>query len=380
MDDASSRLIHTLYADLNEPEWAQPFLEGLCRATGSHAGAVVVSDLRKRQDLMPAFCGAQTASALDYERRYAGHNPWRQAHAHSPRGAGSIVVSDDLVPFGELKRSLFWTDFLRHLDIDHGVGLVGVSSTQQLGSLTLLRSRALGAYGGSDLALLRQVSGHWANACVLRARLDRLNDQEQTLAAALDHVGLAVFLLDGAGALVRTNAAGDALLQDGEVLRLRRGCPTARHGPSALALARAIEAILAPNAQPSALVPLRDAAGRLAAQAGVHRLALGAAAGAIRAALLVQPLRPNRLGALRDALRVVYGLTNREAQLATELHTGLDLAEASAAVGITVEHARTRFKVLSQKLGVRSRGEALRLIAAMSSSLGRPGQESDDKE
>lgn len=372
MDDASSRLIHTLYADLSGPGWAQSFLEELCRATGSHAGALVVSDLRTRQDAMPAFCGAQTASALDYERRYAGHNPWRQAHAQHPREAGSVVVSDDLVSFGELKRSLFWTDFLHHLDVDHGVGLVGVSSPRQLGSLTLLRSQALGPYRGSDLAILRQISGHWANACQLRARLDRLNDERRTLTAALDSVGLAVFLLDGAGAMVRTNAAGDELLRHGGVLRLRGDRPTARHESCALALARAVEAVLAPNALPSALVPLYDAAGNLTAQAGVHRMDLQPSGAAARAVLLIQSLRPNRRAALHDALRTVYRLTHQEAQLVAQLDSGLDLAEAAAATGITIEHARTRFKVLSQKLGVRSQGEALRLVATLGSALGRP--------
>lgn len=370
MDDASSRLIHTLYADLNEPGWAQSFLEGLCRATGSHAGALVVSDLRTRQDLMPAFCGAQTASALDYERRYAGHNPWRQAHAQHPREVGSVVVSDDLVPLDELKRSLFWKDFLHQLDVDHGVGLVGVSSAQLLGSLTLLRSHTLGHYRGSDLVILRQISGHWANACQLRARLDLLNDEQRTLTEALDRVGLAVFLLDGAGALVRTNAAGDELLRDGGVLRLRGDRPTARHESCALALARAVEAVLAPNALPSALVPLYDAAGNLTAQAGVHRMDLQPTGAAARAVLLIQSLRPNRRAALHDALRLTYGLTVREAQLANLLHSGLDLAESAAVMGITFEHARTRHKVLSQKLGVTSRTDAIRLMNALSLAIG----------
>jgi hypothetical protein len=372
MDDASSRLIHTLYAGLSEPGWAQPFLEDLCRATGSHAGALVVSDLHHGRDVMPAFCGAQNASALDYERRYAGHNPWRQTHAHRPREAGSVVVSDDLVPFGELTRSFFWKDFLRHLDIDHGAGLVGVSSAQHLGSLSLLRSRVRGPYRDHDLALLQQVSAHWANACQLRARLGLLSDEEQTLAAALDHVGLAVFLLNGAGELIRTNAAGDALLRQAGVLWLRSGRPTARHGASALALAQAVEAVLAPNALPSALVPLHDATGRLAAQAGLHRMTLRPAGSAVRAVLLVQSLRPSRSASLHDALRMVYRLTVREAQLATHLDSGLDLGEAAAAIGITTEHARTRFKVLSQKLGVNSRSEALRLMEALGSALGRP--------
>jgi hypothetical protein len=202
--------------------------------------------------------------------------------------------------------------------------------------------------------------------------LDRLNDERRTLTAALDSVGLAVFLLDGAGAMVRTNAAGDELLRHGGVLRLRGDRPTARHESCALALARAVEAVLAPNALPSALVPLYDAAGNLTAQAGVHRMDLQPSGAAARAVLLIQSLRPNRRAALHDALRTVYRLTHQEAQLVAQLDSGLDLAEAAAATGITIEHARTRFKVLSQKLGVRSQGEALRLVATLGSALGRP--------
>lgn len=57
--------------------------------------------------------------------------------------------------------------------------------------------------------------------------------------------------------------------------------------------------------------------------------------------------------------------------MAARLDSGLDLAEAAVAIGITLEHARTWFKVLSQNLDVNSRGDALRLIKALGSALGR---------
>lgn len=372
MDELHDSLIRTLYGELAQSnEWAQEFLAALCRATGSHAGAVVLSDLNARRDSMPAFFGAQDASAVAYERRYAEHNPWRRAHASAPRPAGSVLVSDDLVPYENLRESLFHRDFLRHLGLDHGVGLVGVSSPTHLGSLTLLRTHRRGAFGVDEVRFLSRIAGHWSNACQLRARLEGL-EAEPPFAAAFDRLATAVLLLGEDGAVLRVNAAADALLRTGDVLILRGKRVAARHGAARFALTRAIDAVLARSCAAAVeLVPLHDATGFLVAQAAVHRLAARPhrAAGA---ALFVQRVggMPGT-GVAEEALRKTYGLTAKEAAFTVRLADLRNLGDAATEMGWSVGGARQRLKTVLAKTGAARQADLFALMRAMTMALGQ---------
>lgn len=373
MDDLHDSLIRTLYGDLTQStDWAQEFLAGLCRATGSHAGAVVLSDLRSRQDTMPTFFGAQDASAVAYERRYAGHNPWRQAHASAPRPAGSVLVSDDLVPYEALRESLFHREFLQHLGFDHGVGLVGVSSPTHLGSLTLLRTHRRGAFRANELPFLTRIAGHWSNACRLRARLEGF-DTEPPFTAVFDRLATAVLLLDENGAVVRTNAAADALLRTGDVLRLRGRRPTALHGSAQVLLSRAIDAVLAHSNSGASVevVPLHNAEGDVVAQAGVHRLAARPHR-AVCAALFVQRVDGSPgTRTLETALRKTYGLTAKEAAFAVRLADLRHLGDTATELGWTVGGARQRLKTVLAKTGAARQADLFALMRAMTMALGQ---------
>jgi hypothetical protein len=373
MDDLHDSLIRTLYGELAQStDWAQEFLAGLCRATGSHAGAVVLSDLRTRQDSMPAFFGAQDASAVAYERRYAEHNPWRQAHASAPRPAGSVLVSDDLVPYANLRESLFHRDFLRHLGLDHGVGLVGVSSPSHLGSLTLLRTHRRGAFRADELPFLARIAGHWSNACRLRARLAG-PDSEPPFAAVFDRLETAVLLLAEDGTILRVNAAADALLRAGDLLRQHGNRLAAKHGAARHALPRAIDAVLARcNTGTSVeVVPLHNVDGILVAQAAVHRLAASPQHAAC-AALFVQRVggMPGT-GAAEEALRKTYGLTAQEAAFAVRLADLRHLGGTAAEFGWTVGGARQRLKTVFGKTGTARQADLFALMRAMTMALGQ---------
>lgn len=369
-------LIGALYADLDGPEWSDAFLAGVCRATRSTSGAFVVADLVQQRDALPAFYGAETVSALAYERRYAGHNPWRAARAAAHRHDGMILLSDDILSVAELRQTLFYRDFLQHLGVAHGAGLIGLSNTQAIGSLTLLRPPSAGVYTPEERRLLRALAPHWSNACALRQRFDALADQHRRLSAAVDHLALGVFLLDGEGLLVRTNAAADRFLSTGLGLRVRRGKLAALHPASDAALTRALTAAAARpsfGAAPAHAFLLRTANGVPTAHAAVHRLGVGSGADL---AVFVRPAVEDGAaagdggGGLAQALAGAYGLTAGEAALAQALAAYRDLGAASAAMGITAATARTRLKVVFGKLGVATQVELVSVLANLRDVLG----------
>lgn len=83
----------------------------------------------------------------------------------------------------------------------------------------------------------------------------------------------------------------------------------------------------------------------------------------------VQTRRPRR--PTPDVLRAAYGLTPREARIATLLGGGVRTREIAQSLGISVHTARRHVESVLKKLGVHSRAEVRERLG------GRAGEESD---
>jgi DNA-binding CsgD family transcriptional regulator len=84
-----------------------------------------------------------------------------------------------------------------------------------------------------------------------------------------------------------------------------------------------------------------------------------------RAAILLTDLDVERSAVLPDkALVTGFGLTSSEARLAKRLASGESLKEAADGEGVTFETARSRLKVIFNKLNVHRQAELVRLLNA----------------
>jgi PAS domain-containing protein len=374
MGDAYERILLALYGRLTEDDWATEVLQEVTRATRSRSAALVAVDLVQRRDALPAFVGAEASSALAYEREFGAQNPWRPPHGVLSQTAGELRVSDDVLPLSDLKRTLFWSDFLRPMGVAHGIGLIGFNNRQRVASMTLLRDERRGPYQGADLALLKRLSPHWVQACLLRERLGSLVDAERGMADVIDKLATAVLLVDREGRVVHTNPAAEDMLRQGEWMGLHRGRPAALHGAGTELLTRAIEAALSsPRARVlSSVVPLTDAHGKTVAHAAAHAIAVGRYAQAAAVALFVQPVGlDGGEGVVRRVLRGAYGLTEREAELACLLDGTRELGDVAERMGISLGGARTRLKTVCAKMGVRGQLGLLRSVQSLRAALGQ---------
>lgn len=352
--DNDSRLIGSLFENLVEPDWASDFLKGVCTATRSHAAAVLSVDIPARRHTLPAYVGQGRAAAVAFEQTHAAGNPWRPADERDGHPAGSVVVPDDTLPLASLRRTAFWADFLRPMQVDHGAGVIGLRTATRALSLTLLRSARVGVYGPQERAWLSRMAPHWVTACRLRERLSVPDGESWEAARALDLMQTAVFFLDARGQCRRWNLAADALLREGTVLRMRGGQLMAAHpgtGPAVL------------SSGGTRALHRRD--GRVAAHAVAHPLPGHGPAGAARSVVFVDPVGGGRPAALQAALVAAYGLTTREAELAARLAEGMGLPAVAEAMGIDGTAARTRLKAVFGKLGVRGQGELVALLAGL---------------
>jgi len=357
--DADLKLIGTLFENLAETDWASAFLTGVCEATHSPAAALLQVDVASRRQTLPAYVGQGREMAVAFERKHAEGNPWRPPDESSGPPPGSVVVPDDVLPLSTLRRTAFWSDFLRPMQVDHGCGVIGFRSPDKVVSITLLRSARAGLYGTEERAWLRRAAPHWVNACNLRNRLvpDERNGSDTAL--ALDALSTAAFFFDERGRCARWNAAADLLLSQGDLVRLRGGHLFAAH-PGSGAL----------FASTGATTALRQRDGSVAGHAAAHRLPGHGALGSARAVVFVEPVEATRPRALRQALAAVHGLTPREAEVAERLSAGLDLNEVAATMGLSVEGVRTRLKVVYGKTGARNQSALVALVKSLGAVVG----------
>jgi hypothetical protein len=161
------RLIGSLFETLGEPDWASTFLSGVCAATKSHAAAVLQVEVGTRRQSLPAYFGQGAEMAAAFERTHAAGNPWRPPDESRGPPVGSVVVPDDVLPLARLRKTAFWTDFLRPMDVDHGSGLIGLRDSRRVVSLTLLRSSRRGPFNTEERAWLGRLAPHWTSAWAL---------------------------------------------------------------------------------------------------------------------------------------------------------------------------------------------------------------------
>lgn len=352
--DAENRLVGALFENLTEADWANAFLAGVCEATRSPAGAVLQVDVASRKQTLPAYFGQGHAMAVAFEQEHATRNPWRPVDESKGPPPGSVVVPDDFLPLSSLRRTEFWADFLRPMDVDHGGGLIGFRSQERVVSLTLLRSAHAGPYDARERAWLHRVGPHWVNACRLRNRLAPADRNGSDAAHALEVLSTAVFFLDHAGQCTRWNAAADAILREGSLVRLRGGrLVAASPGSGSMILAATGPTVL------------RRKDGTAAGHAATHVLPTGAAFGGARAVVFVEPVRASRPVDVQQALHAAFGLTPREAELAARLADGADLAAVAEAMGISAGAARTRLKTVFGKTAARHQAGIAALVGSL---------------
>lgn len=348
------KVIGALFETLAEPDWASAFLAGVCAETRSHAAAVLEVDVATRWQMLPDYYGQGSDMAAAFELTHASDNPWRPADERQGPPAGSVVVPDDFLPLSSLHRTGFWTDFLKPMNVDHGCGLIGLRTSERVLSMTLLRSSRHGPYNAEERAWLSRLAPHWVNACHLRSRLAPSDRADLDAARALDAIGTPVFLLDERDQCVRWNPSAEALLRDGALVRLR--------GRRLVAACPANGSAFVPAVGP---VVLRNRQGSVVGHAAAHPLPGHGLLGPARTVVFVDAVRTARPADVRGALAALYGLTPREAELATHLADGISLADAAEVMGITDGAARTRLKVIFGKTGVRTQGGLIVLVRSL---------------
>jgi DNA-binding CsgD family transcriptional regulator len=229
--------------------------------------------------------------------------------------------------------------------------------------ISLKRRVELGPYQRSDAATLDTVLPELrAAARIAKATLDAGIGGMQRL---LRHRGQTIVELDGRGRVMSGQAIGET--DPASPLRISGRRLTAASRAAQPGLERAIAAALLPPGR-MALAPLAGPDGRRyvlqvhPVPSRTRDIFLSAAAIAV---LIERDREPAAVRPDPSAIRELFGLTDREADVASLLAEGLDIAAIAGVLRISPETARTYLKYAFEKIGVSRQAELVALLARL---------------
>ncbi len=255
---------------------------------------------------------------------------------------GRAWVREELVDAAEWRDAVQLRDFLSSaLDTAH---LAGVCVDLERGALQLWLRRPAqrGPFTVDDRERLQELVPHLTRAWDLAFRLRDAADARDLAWASLDAMAEAALAVDGAGRVLRGNAAGEELRRRGVIprelpgrgpLASRAPARTRRHGRTYLWVYRPVPARLARS---------------------------GAAA-------LVFVSEETQVALPCDGwLRARFGLSPAEAELAIALLDGVSLKENAERRGVTEATARSQLRSVFRKTDTTRQGQLVsRILRAM---------------
>ena len=169
--DLLPRLLDDLYGSIEDPIRLARFNQTLLDALRSHVAVLQCIDAPAERAWFPIVAGITARDVETHAELIANENIWVQRVEPFIR-LGFVPDLDRFVSLAELKRTRFFNDGMRHLDIYHSTGIVLSTDPSLLALYTINRSNRAGAFNAQELDLLRALSPHWLNVFRLQERLN----------------------------------------------------------------------------------------------------------------------------------------------------------------------------------------------------------------
>jgi DNA-binding CsgD family transcriptional regulator len=362
------QLIELIYEAATEPSRWAGFLEALSVTTGG--GATILTLEHPGRTALPVAVthGLDDGAVRSYADYYVGVDPFQQRIASESEGV--LDFGDPFVPRRELERSEIFNDWHR----PNGLG------TDSFGGVVMRRGavpsviggyqrRGSRAYGKDDLELVRLLVPHLKRALEIHYRLGEATRTAGVLLEALDGLAFGVILVGRDGRLVAVNRVARALAaRKGGILLV--GDDLRGNRPSETAAIRRLvgEVIGTTKGQGTGsggTVTIRRPPPERPLELLVSPLRVPDSDAVPGAAAAIFLNDPDDLGpASEERLRDLYGLTPREAAVASRLSEGRTLAEVAEVLGISVNTVKVRLQAVFAKTGTHRQAELTRLLAS----------------
>ena len=348
---------HFYQAALGRRRWRDG-LALIADVAGAHAAQLIRLDGRVGRSLN-LYTGLDPAIESVYfaeERDSPAVNLRVRAGTETP--LLRTVVEGDYVTAADWSRDRHYQEFARPWDIPHSC-IVPVFEAH--GSRTVLAVFRSVRTGPID----RHARARFAN--VARLVHDSLamqhavaHEGERVASGTLEAASVAAFFCNQAGAVIRATSAAEALLRDGEFVRMNRGIlelVDGRRHRLADAIASATKATGVPRAR---RLTTRT---RTVEVLALPELGLDFHSFSRALVIIKTPATPS--AGLADNLQANFQLTSAEAEIALKMNQGQTPAQIAHARGVSVATVRSQIKRIYSKLDVHRQAELVARLRAL---------------
>jgi DNA-binding CsgD family transcriptional regulator/PAS domain-containing protein len=284
------------------------------------------------------------------------------------------VATSDLMPFDQLTSTESYRKWAAPLGLIEFVSVVLDKSAIGTMMFGVYRHEQDGFADDDVRGRMRLLAPHLRRAMLIIRTFNRKAAEAATLADTLDGLSAGLCLVDAGGRIVHLNAAGQAILATGDILRSVEGRLVARDAQAD----RTLREVFAAAGQGDEAVGTRGIAVPLSGQNGERYVAhaLPLTSGARRcaaithaaAALFIRKTAP--AAAARPAvIGTAFKLTPTELRVLLAIVELGSVPEVAAALGVAHTTVRTHVGRLFEKTGARRQADLVKLVTGYATPL-----------
>jgi DNA-binding CsgD family transcriptional regulator len=364
--DALLALIELAYEAVETDCGWEPFLLRLGDALAATTPALVLHDMKGKGGIAINVRADPEATRL-YNEHWYKHDPWALSPA-APRLAvvGRVILDAMLVPYAEMQKSEYHRAFAHRFGISRLMSALLTPGT----FLALTRAHEHAPFGEKELRFLQSLTPHVQRATRLRSLVAQLQGDVNAAHVGLDALPIGILFAAADGRVFHANAAAKRLLdaRDGLSLdRARLKAATVKATQELRALCADVASSLDAGGDVGRPLLLPRVSGRVSLQVLVcpNRLPPTVNVSLEQARALVLIVDPaDQAPPPRELLRVYFGLTPAESDIAARIALGETLEVIADALGYTRETMRWYSKQLMSKCHARSRTELVRRLSS----------------
>lgn len=368
--DRLLRLVLPLHESPHSADAWNMSLSGLSRLIGCDQVAIVEREGPLVAEALAFGAGSDERFTEEYRTHFVRFDPFasedRQGLLVRSRRA---LHTDALLDPQALRATTFYNDYWKRWGIAGGLTTSVAITGRRHANFAALHS-AQRQLDREDGSLFDLFVGH-ARAALRQRHALRMRDAAlRGLLDSTDCLADAVFVIDGVGALVQSNAAGDELIARGDVVRLRGGELRLGRANGPDPLADLVGEIVGPARSLRSAEPVRCLAIREGGSGPDELLVTAVRTGTSRqrgtpaAILFLRRAGDVRPVFLPQHLRDLFGFTPAESRVANALVAGERVEEIAARLSVRADTVRGHVKRMLAKTGTRKQADLVGRLAS----------------
>jgi DNA-binding CsgD family transcriptional regulator len=323
---------------------------------------LTVWDKAHSQALFSACVGRYSPEAIDrYARYLPSGNSCRDALIRSRRG--EVILTQN--HYGDaLLRTELYNELLRPLGARYVLGVKLADSGPKMSMLRIHRSVTNGPYSDEDVQRINSLFPSLSYAAQLHFDRLRLAQMEGVATAALDHLQVAVIVINHDRTILQLNALAEIILGNDSVLVVRESRLSFENLVADAKLRHSLDQASGSHEtvwKPS-VVEFRCAG------IGIYEVSIAPfrsrdfQGGSSEAVLLTLKRIDQKLEGTVDKLRTEFGLTRTEAAIAEQITLGRTLQQIAVHDSVSINTVKTHLKAAFAKMHVHSQSDLVRIV------------------